>query len=371
MITDSRVSSSSHVERRAWALMAVALGLVVAVAILMLPQFEAQAAQEQGAPGTPPMTLLSGEPLGRPWARPALLEWLAEPPAPSDGTGVSASGFVPILERAWSPLGSAFDFPPSAAVPRDPADDVPHGWHPSSPSCDVWPARRTDREHRYTFAKLINGHHADTLEEAVRVEAGDVLTFTYVVTNTGDFYIVLDALTDDVFGDLTAHCDLLDRVEIAAGDSVSCDFITQAERAQEGKKNTAIAFVWCLEEQSAAAWYRTPPPTAITLLGFRAQPTGGSAVRLTWEMAAELGLRGFRLYRAAHPQGPSAPVGEEVPALGQPGAAYSRTDTVPGDGFWTYWLMAVDSSGAETTLHGPVRVGVNTKQLHLPLLLTP
>jgi len=370
MITDSRVSSSSHVERRAWALMAVALGLVIAVATLMLPQLETWAAQERGAPGMPPMTPLSGEPLGRPWARPALLGWLAEPPAPSNGTGVPAGGFAPILERAWPAPGSAFDFPPSAAVLRDPPDDVPHGWHPSSPSCDVRPASRTDREHRYAFAKLINGYHANTLEEAVRVEAGDVLTFTYIVTNTGDFYIVLDALTDDVFGDLTAHCDLLDRVEIAAGDSVSCDFITQADRAQEGKKNTAIAFVWCLEEQSAAAWYRTPPPTAITLLSFQAQPTGGSVVRLTWETATEPSLQAFRIYRAAHTQGPSAPVAD-VPAAGQPGAAYTHTDTVPGDGFWTYWLKGIEWGGYETTLHGPVRVGVNTRQLFLPLVVKP
>jgi len=236
MIAKSPFSPSARVEGRVWASMAMAIGLLVTVAALWLFQSDtlaapAQRPAERPAP-RPGMTAPFGEPVGRLRTRPV-----------------------------W----------------------------PDSASCAVWSA--SDREHRYTFAKLINGHHADTLEEAVQVEAGDVLTFTYVVTNTGDFYIVLDALTDDVFGDLTAHCDLLDRVEIAVGESVSCDFLSEAERAQEGKRNTATAFVWCLEEQSAAAWYRTAPPTAITVLDFQAHSVEGSAVRLTWETAAEPGRR--------------------------------------------------------------------------------
>jgi uncharacterized repeat protein (TIGR01451 family) len=112
----------------------------------------------------------------------------------------------------------------------------------------------------------------------------------------------------------------------------------------------------------------TALPTAITLLGFEAQPAAGSTVTLTWETAVELDTATFRLYRAPDPQGASTLVAE-VLAAGQPGGTYAHVDTVPGDGFWYYWLVTVDTAGREQPVAGPVRADVGIRHLYMPMVL--
>jgi hypothetical protein len=125
-------------------------------------------------------------------------------------------------------------------------------------------------------------------------------------------------------------------------------------------------------------------PTAIfDVLNFEALPEAGSAIALTWDTAAELSLQSFRIYRAAGSQGASlvdaqgASTGDaqaeatpvaEVAARGS-GSSYAHTDPVPSSGFWTYWLSAVSTSGAEQLSAGPVTVGVGVERLYLPMVL--
>jgi uncharacterized repeat protein (TIGR01451 family) len=125
-------------------------------------------------------------------------------------------------------------------------------------------------------------------------------------------------------------------------------------------------------------------PTAIfDVLNFEALPEAGSNIALTWDTAAELSLHSFRIYRAAGSQGASlvdaqgASTGDaqaeatpvaEVAARGS-GSSYAHTDPVPSSGFWTYWLSAVSTSGAEQLSAGPVTVGVGVERLYLPMVL--
>ncbi|MBN1875237.1 MAG: hypothetical protein JXA33_13495, partial [Anaerolineae bacterium] len=73
----------------------------------------------------------------------------------------------------------------------------------------------------YSFEKFINGMAADTLVEAVQVQAGDTLAFSYEITNTGNVSLTWADLTDDVFGNLVGECSGFPRV-VEAGAQDSC-----------------------------------------------------------------------------------------------------------------------------------------------------
>ncbi|MBL7065070.1 MAG: hypothetical protein ISS49_12810 [Anaerolineae bacterium] len=110
----------------------------------------------------------------------------------------------------------------------------------------------------YSFEKYINGEDADTLVEAVEVDAGDSLTFKYEVTNEGNAPIEWTGLTDDVFGDLTGECGL--PKTIAVGQSDYCQITRTAGDFPDGKENVGTASVTGLADQTDPAWYETAPP---------------------------------------------------------------------------------------------------------------
>ncbi|MFO8073263.1 MAG: hypothetical protein R6V85_15440 [Polyangia bacterium] len=223
----------------------------------------------------------------------------------------------------------------------------------------------------YIFEKTINGQDADTLDDAVEVYLGDPLTFTYALTNTGNVPIKWTALVDDVFGDLTAHCGL--SVTIGVGEAARCEYNSLAGDYEEGKRNIGTVSVEGLDDQEDPAWYETLPPTAVTLLYFRAEGTG-SAIRLQWETAAEWDMSHYRIYRAESDRfGAAEPIGL-VFAEGS-GSAYEYLDEeVEADKVYWYWLGSVETDGWED-LDGPVQATMTTSapgggfRIFLPLVV--
>jgi len=110
-------------------------------------------------------------------------------------------------------------------------------------------------------------------------------------------------------------------------------------------------------------------PTAVTLVGFRADPAIGG-VRLAWETALELDTLGFNLYRSATPDGERQQLNVEmIPAKaygGLFGATYAYFDADVGAGRMVYyWLEAIYLDGRET--FGP-QAGIELFGIYLPIV---
>jgi hypothetical protein len=226
-------------------------------------------------------------------------------------------------------------------------------------------------EPAYTFQKYINGEDADTLEEAVSVEAGDTLTFTYMLTNTGNVPITWTTLTDDVFGDLTEECEL--PVDVPVGETATCDISRVAQEREQGQQNIGTASVEGLEDQTDPAWYRTSTPTPVELLTFRAQGIG-SAIRLEWSVAAEIDMSGYYLYRAESSQfGLAQRLGFQVAEGSYSTYEYVDKDVEPGKTYW-YWLVSIETNGTKER-EGPVQASMATSapgggfQIYLPFVV--
>lgn len=114
----------------------------------------------------------------------------------------------------------------------------------------------------FTLTKLVNGNDANTLDAAPLVPVGSPLAFVYQVANTGNVPIEWTTLTDDVFGDLTAECNL--PITVQPEESASCDITRPAGDYPEGRQNIGTATVTNLPPQQDVAWYRTPPPAQPT-----------------------------------------------------------------------------------------------------------
>jgi len=101
----------------------------------------------------------------------------------------------------------------------------------------------------------------------------------------------------------------------------------------------------------------TEPPTAVSLVSFKAKVNGYDSVTLAWETASEVDNAGFNIYRSKRTDGTYKKVnGKLIPAQGGGsfGASYSYEDT-HGKGTYYYKLEDVDTYGA-STMHGPVKV---------------
>ncbi len=103
-------------------------------------------------------------------------------------------------------------------------------------------------------------------------------------------------------------------------------------------------------------------PTAIDLLYFEADHQG-DYVSLNWATAVEIDNFGFRLLRSTTGQLADAVEIAFVPGQGHgtaSGASYTFVDqNVETNQTYTYWLVDVDLTGAETT-HGPATVDSST-----------
>jgi hypothetical protein len=112
-------------------------------------------------------------------------------------------------------------------------------------------------------------------------------------------------------------------------------------------------------------------PTPVEVRYFRAVAVG-SAVRLEWATAAELGTLGFYVYRAPNANFDAAQTVAYVLATG-PDSTYDHVDrgVTPGQSYW-YWLVEETNFGEPDT-YGPVQGGVEIDSLphhvYLPLVL--
>ncbi len=218
----------------------------------------------------------------------------------------------------------------------------------------------------------------------VKVEVGDLVTFTIRVENTGGVPLSVIPLTDTfdptflrfvsaspapdsaAAGTLTWN-DLTGSGDLAPGASITVQVVFEALAETSSTDNTATVSGatsqggQTLPDKSASVSFSIQPPTAVTMADILAE-FDGTGVVLTWITTAEFDNWGFNVYRAeVNDPSMAVRVNEHlIPGRGQSvsGATYHFVDhTVqPGTRYW-YWIEDVDLHG-NTTWHGPVEVFV-------------
>ncbi len=105
-------------------------------------------------------------------------------------------------------------------------------------------------------------------------------------------------------------------------------------------------------------------PTAATLTSFTVTGPEDGKVAVAWTTAAEINVSVYRIYRSLDGTFESATRVCEKAATGSD-SAYACTDTVSGNGPYTYWLTELSTQGQESTIAEPITV----VRLALPSLL--
>ena len=115
-----------------------------------------------------------------------------------------------------------------------------------------------------TLNTTVNGETANTLAEAVIVNAGDTITLAYTIQNTGNTPVVQLDLSDNVFDpivDLSESCGLVDSLQ--PHQSISCTLEVTAVEATDGME--IISLVTAADEfftsttfnTTDSAWFKT------------------------------------------------------------------------------------------------------------------
>ena len=224
-----------------------------------------------------------------------------------------------------------------------------------------------------------------------------LVTFTIQITNTGasvitqlplnDVYdtsvlsfrsasLPPDEPADDgnlAWYDLTAAASSGFGTNLAPGQSFLITVVFEIINDFTSTTNTAIVsgaqdeFANPLQEENDAAVISNVP-TAVELLYFTVEGASGRSVTLAWATAMEINNLGFYIYRAAVDDFSQAQAVGFVPSAvfsaGQ-GADYTFTDSLPGDGQWYYWLVDVDTGGAQV-LSTPASVNITVYALFIP-----
>jgi len=205
------------------------------------------------------------------------------------------------------------------------------------------------------------------------VEAGELITYTLHISNTGGIdlsgiwlrtevptnteYVVGSAQppTAEVRG---LHTDLIWRVpDLASGTPFVAQFTVQVKQNGIG---AVISRAEVTSDQTPvsrqAVVIHTAQPTAVELLRFTATP-GAGGVLVEWVTGLEIGTWGFHLWRSetedfAHSR---QVTGNLIPATGANGGAgyhFVDEEAVPGGVYW-YWLEEVETDG-DRIFYGPV-----------------
>ncbi|NPA90164.1 MAG: DUF11 domain-containing protein, partial [Chloroflexi bacterium] len=239
----------------------------------------------------------------------------------------------------------------------------------------------------------------------VKVEVGDVVTFTIRVENTGGValsQIGLEDTFDPTYlrflradpmpnstmpeGTLTWD-DLAGGGSMAPGEVYTVRVVFEALAETDATTNTATvrgvrsAGGQTLPDISDDVTFSIQAPTAVTMADILAEFDESGAVVLTWITTAEFDNWGFNVYRA-EVNDPSQAVRINdtlIPGRGQSviGATYRYVDeTVErGKTYW-YWIEDVELGG-RTTWHGPVEVyvpdvlepGTGGSRVFMPMVL--
>lgn len=230
------------------------------------------------------------------------------------------------------------------------------------------------------------------------VQPGDVLSYTLIVTNTGDAVatnvIVRDTVPADTQYVLNSIAGgsardasgaplltwTINTLSPGAGQAVALMFaVTIATPLTDGTHIVNSGTVTSTETRTPITATVTDTvsstPTAVELLYFRADRLLGQQVRLQWATASEVDNFGFNLYRANVADLAQASLIHFEPAVAQgsaPGATYIYADTAPSDGTWWYWLADVDTTGRETVHDGisaMVSFDIWSFSIYLPMIV--
>ncbi len=219
----------------------------------------------------------------------------------------------------------------------------------------------------------------------VKVEVGDVVTFTVQVQNTGGVALTQIPLTDTFdatylrflradpapdsagTGSL-AWNDVTGSGSLAPGQSITVKVVFEALAETDSTTNTATvsgarsAGGQILPDAVARVTFSIQAPTAVTMAEILAEFDESGAVILTWVTTAEFDNWGFNVYRAeVNDPTQAVRVNENlIPGRGQSvtGATYHFVDenVEPGKTYW-YWIEDVEIGG-KTMWHGPVEIYV-------------
>ena len=217
-----------------------------------------------------------------------------------------------------------------------------------------------------------------------------IVTYHYVVTNTGDTYLSDFTITDDngtpgdIADDITltsAECpDLAGplaplaavtcEIEVSVHDDVTN--IAQAVGNPTDQNGNDLPDLNDVEDEDDAI-VKVEDATAITLVSFTATGNADS-ITLNWQTGTETDNAGFNIYRATTENGSYTQINDQfIAAKGDPvsGASYTYVDTdVEEDVTYYYKLQDVDLYGYDEW-HGPVSATASSNQPdNLPLLPT-
>ena len=209
---------------------------------------------------------------------------------------------------------------------------------------------------------------AKTVAEAHYYDVGDVLHYTYVVSNSGSAALAGPVTVSD--NKATVTCPSLTTIGdldlfFDAGEIATCSAtytVTEADVTAGLVMNTATGSLAGVTSGTAiaTATYEAAP-TSVRLKRFQAWPEGAT-IHVQWETSQEINNLGFNLYRSNTRTGPKVKLNREliptnVPPGSPVGAVYDWIDQykIRSGRAYSYWLEDVDLYG-HTTLHGPVRV---------------
>jgi len=221
--------------------------------------------------------------------------------------------------------------------------------------------------------------------QPVKVEVGDIVTFTIQVQNAGGVplavvpledtfdptylrFVRADPAPDAVADGRLSWDDLTGSGDWAAGQEMTVRVVFEALAETDATTNTATihgarsAGGQTLPDVSSDVTFSIQPPTAVTMASIFVELGEHGTVVLNWTTTAEFDNWGFNVYRAEvnDPQQAVKVNDDLIPGQGQSvmGATYRYVDDTvePGKTYW-YWVEDVDFDG-HGTWHGPVEVYV-------------
>src|SRR5215218_5519225 len=207
------------------------------------------------------------------------------------------------------------------------------------------------------IVKFVNGQDANSPPGPV-VPAGSTITFTYVVTNTGNVPLANVVVTDDKLGAITSFTgdtngnSLLDLTETWTYTQTAIALAGQQTNVGTATGQDANT-VTPVTDNDPANYISSP--SAVTMSSFAARPVA-HGVLLRWRTGTEVDVLGFQVYRSrGHSWQRITP--SLIAAKGSvSGASYRHLDRTAKRGVsYRYRIKAMRSDGTATWF-GPVRV---------------
>ena len=212
------------------------------------------------------------------------------------GQSMTCTGSGTVTAGQYRNVGTATGTPPNSPPVND--DDPSHCFGNPKPA-------------RIDIEKATNGHDADNAP-GPQLQLGDSVTWTYVVTNTGEQALSSIQVTDDQ--GVSVSCP---KTSLAVGQSMTCTGHGTAQQGQYRNLGTAIGtptYGANVQDTDPSHYYgEAPPPAKLKLIKYVVNDDGGTAQ-----------VHDFALYISGQP------VTSGTPYTFDPGTYQASEDNLPG-----------------------------------------